>query len=65
MSEQKKQETGQPQDLTAEELDQVSGGLLPAVKAGDVAQKVQPGGVNVHPGGVNVLMGDGSVRFVK
>ncbi len=64
MSEQEEQavQQAQGQELAAEELEQVNGGigmLLPAV------QKVREAAQKVHPGGVNVLMGDGSVRVVK
>ena len=63
-------------ELTEQQLDNTSGGVLIALlKSGD-ALKV-PGAANTtinpgqaaarsyHPGGVNVLLADGSVRFVR
>ena len=58
-----------PKAIDDKELDEASGGLLPAVQLPAVQkleEKTSPeSSSSSHSGGANVVMGDGSVRFVR
>ena len=53
-----------PAEIDDKDLDEASGGLLPAAQKLEDTTSTESSSSS-HPGGVNMVMGDGSVRFVR
>jgi prepilin-type processing-associated H-X9-DG protein len=53
-----------PKAIDDKELDEASGGLLPAAQKLEDTTSTESSSSS-HSGGVNMVMGDGSVRFVR